>query len=67
VPFAVIVADAWFRDCRHERATMPPELLERFQVLSGVMPGHGLPGEPGGDEAPPDDESGDEEPEGDPS
>jgi hypothetical protein len=46
---------------------MPVELLERDQVLAGVMPGHGEP-LPGGDEAEPDDDSDDEEEgEGEPS
>jgi hypothetical protein len=46
---------------------MPVELLERDQVLATVMPGHGgQPGDPGGEQAPPDSEE-DEEPEGDPS
>ena len=65
VPFDEIGADAWFRGGGHERDAMLLELLERDQVLATVMPGHGQPGEPGGDEAPPDSEE--EEPEGDPS
>jgi|GEM_PF-3617185 len=47
---------------------MPVELLERDQVLASVMPGHGgQPGEPGGEQAPPDPDADGEEPEGDPS
>jgi hypothetical protein len=47
---------------------MPLELLERDPILAGIMPGHGDPGLPGGDEAAPDDDAeDDEEPEGDPS
>jgi len=68
VPFDDFAADAWFRDARHERGGMPVELLERDEVLAGVMPGHGDPGAPGGDEAGEADESEEEEePEGDPS
>jgi len=44
---------------------MPLELLERDHILATVMPGHG--GDPGGDEAEPDDDTEGEEPEGDPS
>ncbi|HWT05966.1 MAG TPA: hypothetical protein VN224_09445 [Xanthomonadales bacterium] len=46
---------------------MPVELLERDEVLAGIMPGHGIPGEPGGDEAAPESDDEEEEPEGDPS
>jgi hypothetical protein len=69
VPFDEIGADAWFRGGGHERDVMALELLERDQVLASVMPGHGqppLPGDPGGEQAPPDPD-GDGEPEGDPS
>jgi hypothetical protein len=59
-------ADAWFRTREHERDAMPVELLERDKVLASVMPGHGEP-PPGGDEAPPDSGTEEEEPEGDPS
>ncbi|MEA2785551.1 MAG: hypothetical protein QOF71_1655 [Candidatus Eremiobacteraeota bacterium] len=44
---------------------MTLELLERDQVLASVMPGHpAQPGDPGGEQVPPDGEG---EPEGDPS
>jgi hypothetical protein len=66
--FDAFAADAWFRGGGHERDAMPLELLERDQILATIMPGHGgQPGDPGGSEAPNDDDSEDEEPEGDPS
>jgi hypothetical protein len=40
---------------------MALELLERDLVLATVMPGHGEPTQPGGDEAAPEEETGDEE------
>jgi hypothetical protein len=44
---------------------MALELLER-DLVATVMPGHGEPNQPGGDEAAPEEENGDEE-EGEPS
>ena len=73
--FDTIAADAWFRGGGHERDTMPLAVLERDRVLATIMPGHGQPPPPGGDQpggekpgggaAPPASEP--EKPEGDPS
>jgi hypothetical protein len=46
---------------------MPVELLEPYQVLASNMPGHGVPGQPGGDEAAEPEETEEEEPEGEPT
>jgi hypothetical protein len=60
-------ADAWFGANGHERDGMPFELLERDQILATIMPGHGVPAQPGGDEAVEPDESDEEESEAEPT